>query len=59
MYCQDLLKNLSLVHNDAGTVSVMEKKYFYQSNCIPDIKFFDNLISWTLANAGDVTLKKK
>ena len=52
MYCQDLLKNLSLVHNDAGTVSVMEKKYFYQSNCIPDI-------SWTLANAGDVTLKKK
>ena len=46
---------------DAGTTSVMsvtEKSlFFHQSNCIPDVKFFDNLIGWTLANARDVTLE--
>ena len=42
-----------------------------QSNSIPDVKFFDNLIllkvynsslnliGWTLANAGDATLEQK
>ena len=48
---------------DAGAVSVtsivsiMEKVFFHQSNCIPDVKFFDNLIGWTLANAHDATLE--
>ena len=40
----------------ASVVSVMEKS-FYQSNCILDVKFFDNLIGWTLANAHDATLE--
>ena len=40
-----------------SVVSVTEKSLFHQSNCIPDIKFFDNLISWTLANARDATLE--
>ena len=35
---------------DAGAASVTEKS-FHQSNCIPDVKFFENLIAWTLANA--------
>ena len=48
---------------DSGTasvtsvVSVTGKKFFHQSSCIPDIKFFDNLIGWTLANACDATLE--
>ena len=33
------------------------KKFFHHSNCIPDIKFFDNLTGWTLANARNVTLE--
>ena len=40
-----------------SVVSVMEKSFFHQSNCIPDVKFFDNLIGWTLANARDATLE--
>ena len=31
--------------------------FFHQSNYIPDIEFFDNLIGWMLANAGDTTLE--
>ena len=42
--------------NITSVVSVMEK-VFQQSNCIPDVKFFDNLIGWTLANARNVTLE--
>ena len=43
---------------DAGTVSITEKKsFFHQSNCIPDVKFFDNLIGWMLANVRDATLE--
>ena len=38
---------------------VTEKSLFHQSNCISDIKFFDNLIGWTLANARDATLEYK
>ena len=34
-----------------------EKRILHLSNSIPDVKFFDNLIGWTLANAGDTTLK--
>ena len=41
---------------DAGAASVTEKSFFHQSNCIPDVKFFDNLIGWMLANAHDATL---
>ena len=45
---------------DAGAASVTEKKsFFHHSNCIPDVKFFDNLIGWTLANAHDATLELK
>ena len=28
-------------------------------NSVPDIKFFDSLIGWTLANAGNATLEQK
>ena len=41
----------------ASVTSVTEKSLFHQSNCIPDVKFFDNLIGWTLANARDATLE--
>ena len=40
-----------------SVVSITEKSLFHQSNCIPDIKFLDNLIGWTLANARDATLE--
>ena len=26
----------------ASVVNIMEKVFFHQSNCIPDVKFFDN-----------------
>ena len=48
---------------DAGAASVTSvlsvniKKSFHQSNCISDVKFLDNLIGWTLANAHDATLE--
>ena len=42
----------------ASVVSVMGKSiFFHQSNCIPDVKFFDNLTGWMLANARDATLE--
>ena len=51
---------LSLVYNMTLASQVSRKKYLYhQSNYIPDIKFFDNLIGWMLANAGDATLEQK
>ena len=34
------------------------KKYIYIFTT-PDVKFFNNLIGWMLANAGDATMKKK
>ena len=34
-----------------------KRSFFHQSNCIPDVKFFDNLIGWTLANARDAMLE--
>ena len=40
-----------------SVVSLTEKSLFHQSNCIPDVNFFDNLIGWTLANARDATLE--
>ena len=36
---------------DAGAVKVTEKSFFHQSNCIPNVKFFNNLIGWMLAIA--------
>ena len=55
---------LRLVHNyDAGAASVTsvmsitEKSLFYQTNCILAVKFFDNLIGWTLVNARNATLE--
>ena len=33
------------------------KKSFHQSNCIPDVKFFDNLSGWTLANTCNTMLE--
>ena len=42
---------------DAGVVSVTGESIF--SFAIPDVKFFDNLITWTLANAGDAMLEEK
>ena len=38
-------------------VSVKGKGIFHQSNWIPDIKFFDSLIGWMLANTCDTTLE--
>ena len=35
-----------------------KKPFFHQSNRIPDIKFFDNLIGWMVANARDATLAR-
>ena len=32
-------------------------RFFHWSNSIPDVKFLDNLIGWTLANAGEVMLE--
>ena len=40
-----------------SVVSVTESLFFHQSNCIPDVKFFNNLIGWTLANTRDATLE--
>ena len=40
-----------------SVVSVTEKSLFHQSNCIPDVKFFNNLIGWTLANARNAMLE--
>ena len=44
---------------DAGTMSVtsVTEKSFHQSNCISNVKFFDNLIGWTLAYARNTTLE--
>ena len=43
---------------DTGAVSVMGKSiFFHQSNCIPDVNFFCNLIGWMLANTHDATLE--
>ena len=61
------MPHLSLVHNnDDGSVSITsivsvtgKKSIFHQSNSLPDIKFFDNLIGWMLANTGKATLEKK
>ena len=52
----------SLVHNDTWRRDCHEpygeKKFFpSQIIIIPDVKFFDNLIGWTLANAGDTMLE--
>ena len=51
---------------DAGAASIKsimsvtrKSSFFYQSTFIPDIKSFDNLIGWTLANAGDATREQK
>ena len=33
-----------------------EKVFLHKSNSIPDVKFLDHLIGWTLTNAGKVTL---
>ena len=57
--------NISEVRHFAGAASIASvmsikgKSIFYQSNCIPDVKFFDNLIGWTLANTHDATLEEK
>ena len=50
---------------DAGAVSITSvvhmsitgKKLFPWSNSIPNVKFFDNLIGWMLANTRDATLE--
>ena len=43
---------------DTGAASVTENVFFFhQSNCIPDVKFFDNLIGWTLANTHNAMLE--
>ena len=43
-----------------GAMSITGKSIFYQSICIPDVKFSDNLTGWTLVtNASDETLEKK
>ena len=49
---------LSLVYNMMLVLRESRKKYFVHCY-IPDVKFFDNLIGWTLANTGDATLEKK
>ena len=36
-------------------MSVTGKIFFHWSNSIPDLKIFDSLIGWMLANAGDAT----
>ena len=43
----------------AGAVSITGKNFFRQSNSIPDIKFFDNLIGQTMGNSSDAMLEKK
>ena len=40
---------------DAGSANVAGKSIF--SNSIPDVKFSDNLIGWTLTNADEVMAK--
>ena len=42
---------------DAGVASVVSVTEKVFSPVIPDVKFFDNLIGWTLANACDATLE--
>ena len=48
---------------DAGATSIMsivnvtEKVFFHQSNCMPNVNFFDNLSGWMLANACKATLE--
>ena len=50
---------------DAGAVSTMSftnvagRNFFHHSNLIPDVKFLDILISWTLTNADEVMLELK
>ena len=34
-----------------------QEKLFPWSNSIPDVKFFDNLIGWMLANTRNATLE--
>ena len=57
---------LRLIHNyyyDVGVasvtniVSVTGKTIFSIIKFIPNVKFFNNLIGWMLANTGDVILK--
>ena len=40
-----------------SVVSIKGKVFFHQSNWIPDVKFFDNLIGWMLTNTRDATLE--
>ena len=45
------------VHNMTLVVQALwEKVFLHKSNSIPDVKFLDHLIGWTLTNAGKVTL---
>ena len=56
-----LYPHWSLVHNmtlvPQASQASRKKIFFHQSNCIPDVKFFNNLIGWMLANACDATLE--
>ena len=45
---------LSLIHNDTGTASVTSVMSVTGKSML---NFFNNLIGWMLANAGDATLK--
>ena len=54
----DLIKHGS--QDDTGAASItsfMSDTGKLFANCIPDVKFFDNLIGWTMANACDATLE--
>ena len=42
---------------DAGTVSIMERREHHGRKRFSLVKFFDILIGWTLANAGDIMLE--
>ena len=45
------------VHNITLVVQASwDKVFLHKSNSIPDVKFLDHLIGWTLTNAGKVTL---
>ena len=37
------------------SIASVEKTFLHQSNSVPEVKFFNILIGWMLANAGDAT----
>ena len=41
---------------DTGMTVKLIKPGSHVTGKVPDVKFSDNLVGWTLANAGDATL---